>query len=80
MLLAIGAILGWTATILTRSDDGKSIMLYVLAGIVGALAAGALASSESLLLGLSASALLSAIVGAVAAIVALHYTHRRSVG
>ena len=80
MLLAIGAVLGWAASILTRSDDGKSILRYILAGIVGSLAAGALASGESLVLGLSATALLFAIAGAAAVIAVLHYTHRRSVG
>lgn len=65
ILFATGGILGWLASILARSDDGRGIALNIVLGMVGALIGGALGSSESLLLGLSAEALLLALLGAV---------------
>ena len=64
VLIAVGGILGWLASILGRSDDGRGIAANVGLGIVGALVAGAFASSDSLLIGLSATALLLALLGA----------------
>lgn len=64
VLIAVGGILGWLASILSRNDDGRGIALNVVVGVFGALIAGGLASSESLMLGVSAQALLVALVGA----------------
>jgi uncharacterized membrane protein YeaQ/YmgE (transglycosylase-associated protein family) len=76
VLIAIGGILGWLASILSRSDDGRGIALNVGLGVIGSLAAGALASSESLLIGLSATALLSALAGAAALLLGLNFARR----
>ena len=65
VLVAVGAIMGWLASILFRSDDNRSIGVNVVLGILGAFVAGALASQDSLLIGLSATALLAAMVGAI---------------
>jgi uncharacterized membrane protein YeaQ/YmgE (transglycosylase-associated protein family) len=64
VLIAVGGILGWLASILSRGDDGRSIALNIGLGAIGALVAGAIASSDSLLIGLSAEALLLALAGA----------------
>ena len=64
VLIAVGGILGWLASILSRSDDGRGIALNVGLGVIGALVAGALASNSSLLIGLSAPALLTALAAA----------------
>ena len=64
VLIAVGGILGWLASILSRSDDARGIALNVGLGIIGALVAGALASNSSLLIGLSAPALLMALAAA----------------
>ena len=64
VLIAVGGILGWLASILSRSDDGRGIALNVGLGVIGALVAGALASNSSLLIGLSAPALLMALAAA----------------
>jgi len=77
VLIAVGGIMGWLASILGRSDDGRGIALNVGLGIIGALIAGALASADSLLIGLSATALLLALVGASVAL-GLLYIARRS--
>lgn len=66
VLIAVGAILGWIASILFRGDDGRSIALNIALGTLGAFVAGGLASQDSLLIGLSATALLAAMIGALA--------------
>jgi uncharacterized membrane protein YeaQ/YmgE (transglycosylase-associated protein family) len=76
VLIAVGGILGWLASILTRSDDGRGIALNVGLGIIGALVAGAFASSDSLLIGLSATALLLALLGASVVLCALYFARR----
>ena len=65
VLIAVGSVLGWLASILSRTDHGPGIALNVAIGAAGALVVGVLASSESLLVGLSANALLLAMVGAI---------------
>ena len=64
VLIAVGGILGWLASILSRTDDGRGIALNIGLGAVTALIVGGLASNGSLLIGLSAWALLLALVGA----------------
>ena len=72
VLIAVGGILGWLASILTRTDDGRGIALNVGLGAIGALGAGAIASTDSLLIGLSATALLLALIGASLVLAALY--------
>jgi uncharacterized membrane protein YeaQ/YmgE (transglycosylase-associated protein family) len=61
VLIAVGGILGWVASILARSDDRRGIAINVVLGVLVALVAGGLASSESLLVGLSGQTLLLAL-------------------
>lgn len=65
VLIAVGGILGWLASILSRSDDRQGILLNVTVGVFGALAGGAIASSNSLMVGLSPNALVLAFFGAI---------------
>jgi uncharacterized membrane protein YeaQ/YmgE (transglycosylase-associated protein family) len=76
VLIAVGGILGWLASILSRSDDGRGIALNVVLGMIGALVAGAFASSDSLLIGLSATALLLALLGATLVLGAFYLARR----
>lgn len=80
VLLAVGSVLAWVASILGRGDDGRSIAQYLAAGIVGSLLFGALASRESLMVGLSAWALLAGILGSVVLLAALTYARKRGAG
>lgn len=73
VLIAVGVVLGWTASILTRTDGRGGILVSIAAGLFGALVGGALASNESLLIGLSAFALMAAIGGSIAALAALYF-------
>jgi uncharacterized membrane protein YeaQ/YmgE (transglycosylase-associated protein family) len=61
----IGSLLGWLATIIARIKTSRSIVRHIIAGMIGATLGGLLASNGTLLHGLSAPALLSAITGAV---------------
>ncbi|WP_120716727.1 GlsB/YeaQ/YmgE family stress response membrane protein [Tsuneonella amylolytica] len=66
VLMAVGAILGWSASILTCNDEGRDIALNMGVGVIAALVAGALFSAAPLALGLTATALLAAIAVSVA--------------
>ncbi|GGE02385.1 hypothetical protein GCM10011515_22550 [Tsuneonella deserti] len=77
VLIALGSILGWLASIISRGDDGQSIALNVGIGVLGALVVGAFASSGSLLVGLSAEALLIALAGATAVLLAFNLAWAR---
>jgi uncharacterized membrane protein YeaQ/YmgE (transglycosylase-associated protein family) len=72
VLIAVGGILGWLASILSRIDEARWIALNVVVGVVAALVTGALLSDASLPVGLSAQALLFAIIGSIAALSALN--------
>ncbi len=79
VLFAVGALLAWLAPILLRQDDARSIALFLIVAEVGALVFGGLASGESLLVGVSATALLAGSVGAIALLAALAFTRMRLV-
>lgn len=80
VLLAVGAVLAWLASILTRSDDARSIVLHLIVGTVGAVVFGALASRESLIVGISPTALFAGIAGSIVLLAALAYARRRMTG
>lgn len=68
ILVAMGAMFGWLAAFVMGRESPDTIMRNAGAGIIGAVLAGALANSVSVLRGISAPALLLAIVGAIAVI------------
>lgn len=71
LLIVIGAILGWLASIITRTEDRNGILTDMGVGVAGSLVAGLLVSNSSIIGGLSATALLAAIAGSVFALAAL---------
>lgn len=71
LLIVIGAILGWLASIITRTEDRNGILTDMGVGVAGSLVAGLLVSNSSIIGGLSATALLAAIAGSVLALTAL---------
>lgn len=77
VLLAVGAVLAWLASILTRGDDLRSIVLFLIVGMTGAVIVGALASRESLIVGISPTALFAGIGGAIALLAALAFARMR---
>ena len=65
VILAVGSVVGWLASILMRDDDARSILATVLVANVGALLFSLFLSGESLLIGVSTDALLAGVAGAV---------------
>lgn len=72
VLLTVGACLGWLGSIVLRHERAGIILADIAAGSVGAVLAGAIASSESVLGGISARAFLIAFAGAIALVAALN--------
>lgn len=64
ILIVMGATLGWLAAIVLQIDNRDGILRNVGAGMVGAILVGTAANAGSVLNGVSATALLLAIVGA----------------
>jgi uncharacterized membrane protein YeaQ/YmgE (transglycosylase-associated protein family) len=75
--MAVGGVLAWLASILTRGDDARSIALNLVVGVVGAIVFGALVSGESLVLGISATALFAGIIGSIGLLAMLAVTRLR---
>ena len=80
LLILIGAILGWLASIITRTEDRSGILADIAVGVGGSLLAGLLVNDGSVLGGLSATALLAAFAGGGVALAAfiLVQRHRAS--
>lgn len=68
ILIVVGAVLGWLATILFRIEDGRGILTNALIGVLGAIVAGLIAGKGVFLGALSGVALLWSVLGAVIAL------------
>jgi uncharacterized membrane protein YeaQ/YmgE (transglycosylase-associated protein family) len=64
--LLVGAIIGWLASIVMRTDEQQGAVLNIVVGIVGAALGGFLFGANTINTGaLSLSALIVSFVGAV---------------
>ena len=63
LLVVIGMVMGWLASIVTRVEEGRAIRRMVLVGIVGAVLAGAPVNSLIVLGALSWTAMAAAAIG-----------------
>jgi len=84
ILIIVGGILGWLASIVMRTDGQQGIFLNVVVGIVGALIAGfilnPLMGGGNIMAGdFSASSLLVSFVGAVVLLAIVNLVRRGSV-
>ena len=84
ILIIVGGILGWLASIVMRTDGQQGIFLNVVVGIVGALIAGfilnPLLGGGNIMAGdFSASSLLVSFVGAVVLLAIVNLVRRGSV-
>ena len=68
ILLVVGALLGWLATIILRIEDGRSILANALVGVLGSLIVGAIAGNGAVFDTVSGVALLWAVLGSVVTI------------
>ena len=78
ILIVVGAILGWLATIVLRIEDGRTIAMNAGVGVLGSLLAGLVASSGSVVGAVSGIALLWAVVGAAVAIGIFNFVRQRA--
>jgi len=69
MIIVVGGILGWLASIVMRTDAQQGILLNVIVGIVGALLAGFIVSPllgiGTINEGISIATFLVSLVGAI---------------
>lgn len=79
ILIVVGGLIGWFGTIFLRIEDGTEIFRNIVVGTAGSLVVG-VATSGGLFLGsIRGSALLWAILGAVAAIAVYRIIRQRAV-
>lgn len=84
ILIIVGGILGWLASIVMRTDGQQGILLNVVVGIIGALLAGfilnPLIGGGNIMSGdFSASSLLVSFLGAVVLLAIVNLFRRRSI-
>ncbi len=84
ILIIIGGILGWLASIVMRTDGQQGILLNVIVGVVGALLAGfilnPLIGGGNIMNGdFSGSSLLVSFLGAVVLLAIVNLVRRGSV-
>lgn len=84
ILLIIGGVLGWLASLVMRTDGQQGILLNVVVGIVGALLAGLLLNpligGGNIMNGdYSISSLLVSFLGAVVLLAIVNFFRRGSV-
>jgi uncharacterized membrane protein YeaQ/YmgE (transglycosylase-associated protein family) len=84
ILLIVGGILGWVASLIMRTDGQQGILLNIVVGIVGAILAGFLLNpligGGNIMSGnLSLSAILVSLLGAVVLLAIINLFRRGSV-
>jgi len=72
IILLIGANIGWLASIVMLTDRPREVLLNVVLGVLGAFFCGVMASSVSLLEGITPVTLVAAAVGAAALLTIAH--------
>lgn len=78
ILIVVGAILGWLATIMVRVEDSRGILTYAGIGVAGAVVAGFVAGSGLILGAVTAATLVWAVAGAAIALIAFTFARRRA--
>ena len=78
ILVVVGALLGWLATIILRIEDGRSILANALVGVLGSLVTGLIAGNGAVFGMVSGVALLWAVLGSVVAIGVFNLIRQRA--
>ena len=78
MLIVIGAVLGWLATIVLRIERARGILTNLLVGVVGSVIAGLIAGKGVLFSAITGTALLWAVLGAAVLIAAFNLVRSRA--
>ena len=84
ILLVVGGVLGWLASLIMRTDGQQGILLNIVVGIVGAFLAGLVLNpmigGGNIMSGdLSMSALLVSLLGAIVLLAIVNLVRRGSV-
>lgn len=78
ILFSLGALIGWLATIALRVEEGRRILRFAIAGVIGSLLAGLAIGNASVFGGVSVTALGIAIAGAAVVVAAFYLYTRRT--
>lgn len=78
ILFSLGAVIGWLATIALRVEEGRRILRFAIAGVIGSLLAGLAIGNASVFGGVSVTALGIAIAGAAVVVAAFYLYTRRT--
>jgi len=80
ILLVVGGVLGWLASIVMRTDAQQGIFLNVVVGIVGAVLGGYLLApligGGSITAGITAGTLITSFLGAVVLLAVINLIQR----
>ncbi|QYJ07474.1 GlsB/YeaQ/YmgE family stress response membrane protein [Qipengyuania flava] len=78
ILIVVGALLGWLATIILRIEDGRSIAFNTGAGIAGTVVTGLVVGTGAILGSISGATLLWSVVGALVTIALFNLIRRHA--
>lgn len=78
VLILIGAFLGWTASIVARTESGAQILRQIALGLAASLVVGIIVNGGTILGGLSLYGLGAAIAAAILALAIYHVVLRRA--
>ena len=79
ILIVVGGILGWLASIVMRTDGQQGILLNVVVGIVGAFLAGLIVNGGSIATDVNMMSLLWSFLGAIVLLAIVNLVRRGSV-
>ena len=79
ILIVVGGILGWLASIVMRTDGQQGILLNVVVGIVGAFLAGLVVNGGSIATDVNMMSLLWSFLGAIVLLAIVNLVRRGSV-
>ena len=79
LIIIIGGILGWLASIVMRTDAQQGILLNIVVGIVGAFIGGLIFNRGDINDGVNVTSFLVSLVGAVILLAIVNLFRRGSV-
>ena len=80
ILLVVGGVIGWLASMIMRTDAQQGVLLNIVVGIVGAAIAGfLLGGGASLNQGVTVESFLYSLLGAVVLLAIVNLVRRGSV-
>ena len=77
--LLVGALVGWVASLIMRTDAQQGILLNIVVGIIGAVIAGLVLGQGNINQGLTVETFLWSLLGAVILLAIVNLVRRGSV-